>query len=133
MMQQPTPEDFFIATGITTTVRYFIKMSFKKIGVKLIFTGEGKDEQGIVESCQGEFAQTIIPGTCVVKVDKRYFRPTEVDLLIGDATKAKNILGWVPELTLQDIVTDMMQSDINLMKKEKFLKDNGYNIHNYFE
>lgn len=133
MMQQEKPEDFVIATGKATSVRDFIGMSFEQIGVKIIFSGTGIEEQGIVESVKGEFAPNITPGQCVVKVDPRYFRPTEVDLLIGDASKAKKLLDWTPQYSLKNIVEDMITSDLKLMRKENFLKENGYKVMNYFE
>ncbi|MCF8374385.1 MAG: GDP-mannose 4,6-dehydratase [Bacteroidales bacterium] len=132
MLQQDKPEDFVIATGITTTVRDLVRMSFAEAGVDLEFTGKGDEEKGIVAACRN--AQYQIPaGKIVVEVDKHYYRPTEVDLLIGDASKAKNLLGWVPKYSLQELVTDMVQSDLKLMQKEKYLKEGGYAVMNYFE
>ena len=97
------------------------------------FEGEGEKEKGFIESIEGEFVKNIKVGQCVVEVDSRYFRPTEVELLIGDATKAKEKLGWIPEFSLNDLIKDMIESDLKLMRKEKFLKDEGYNTLNYFE
>jgi len=133
MMQQDEPEDFVIATGKTTSVRDMIKMAFGEVGVELKFKGEGKDEIGIIKSLSGEFEKNLKVGTTIVKVDASYFRPTEVDLLIGDPTKANTKLGWIPEYTLETLIQEMVQSDVKLMQKDKFLKDSGYEIKNYFE
>jgi GDPmannose 4,6-dehydratase len=107
-------------------------MAFRYIGVELDFTGDGVEEKGIVKSCTNPDYQLEI-GKEVVAVDPRYFRPTEVDLLIGDPTKAKEKLGWVPEIALQELVDDMMQSDLHLMSREEYLKKGGYRINNYYE
>ena len=131
ILQADEPEDWVIATGKTTSVRDFVKMCFMHIGIELEFKGEGADEKGFVKSNNGPYELAV--GKEVVAVDKTYYRPTEVDLLIGDATKAKEKLGWVPEYDLDDLVKDMMDSDLKLMKKQQFLKDNGYNIKNYYE
>lgn len=132
ILQAEEAEDWVIATGTTTTVRDFIKMAFNHIGVTLEFKGEGVDETGIVTASENpDFPVKI--GQEVIAVDEKYFRPTEVDLLIGDATKALNKLGWKPEYKLQDLVDDMMKSDINLMKKDSYLKEGGYTTLNYFE
>ncbi|MFT4754373.1 MAG: GDPmannose 4,6-dehydratase [Salibacteraceae bacterium] len=132
ILQADQPEDWVIATGVTTTVRDFVKLAFAEVGITLEFKGEGVDEIGVVVACSNPDYQIEI-GKEVVSVDPRYFRPTEVDLLIGDATKAYTKLGWKPEFTLADLVKDMMQSDVKLMKKDQFLKDNGYETLNYFE
>ncbi|MDQ3072899.1 MAG: GDP-mannose 4,6-dehydratase, partial [Bacteroidota bacterium] len=140
ILQQPVAEDYVIATGITTTVRDFIGKSFLEAGVKLRFEGEGANEIGIVDEIDMtkfvdmELTESSIAiGKQVVAVDTAYFRPTEVDLLIGDATKARTKLGWTPEYDLDALVKDMMQSDIELMKKEKFLQRAGFRTLNYFE
>ncbi len=132
ILQADEAEDWVIATGKTTTVRDFVKMSFNHIGIELEFKGIGVDEKGYVKACRNPKFQLEI-GKEVVSVDPKYFRPTEVDLLIGDASKAKNKLGWVPKYDLPALVEDMMNSDIKLMDKEKFLKEGGYNIMNYYE
>lgn len=132
ILQADEPEDWVIATGKTTTVRDFVKMSFAHVGIELEFKGKDADEKGYVKACHNSEYQLPI-GKEVVAVDKAYHRPTEVDLLIGDATKAKVKLGWVPEYDLNALVEDMMSSDLKLMKKQQFLKDNGYDIKNYFE
>lgn len=132
ILQAEEPEDWVIATGKTTPVRDFVKMAFAEVGIELEFKGEGENEKGYVVSCKDNRFQVAI-GTEVVAVDPKYFRPTEVDLLIGDASKAKNKLGWVPEFDLQDLVQDMMQSDIKLMQKQLYLKEGGFETKNYFE
>jgi GDPmannose 4,6-dehydratase len=132
ILQADEAEDWVIATGTTTPVRDFVKMAFNCIGVTLEFKGEGIDEKGIVVASENpEYAVKI--GQEVVAVDEKYFRPTEVDLLIGDATKAYEKLGWKPEYKLEDLVHEMMKSDINLMKKDSYLKKGGYTTLNYFE
>ncbi|OUS10996.1 GDP-mannose 4,6-dehydratase [Nonlabens dokdonensis] len=132
ILQHDQPEDWVIATGTTTSVRDFVRMAFQFVGIELEFNGEGVDEKGTVKSCSNPDYQLEI-GKEVVAVDPRYFRPTEVDLLIGDPTKAKEKLGWVPEIALQDLVNDMMKSDLHLMSREEYLKSGGYRINNYFE
>ena len=116
ILQADKPEDWVIATGKTTTVRDFVRLAFKEVGVELEFKGEGIDEKAYVVSCNDEKYQLEI-GKEVLSVDPQYFRPTEVDLLIGDPTKAKEKLGWVPEHDLSSLVKEMMDSDLNLMKK----------------
>ena len=116
ILQQDTPEDFVIATGITTTVRDFIQMAFSEVGIKVEFKGEGENEKGVVVSCSNPLYQVEI-GKVVVEVDPRYFRPTEVELLIGDPTKAKEKLGWKLRYDLPALVKDMMQSDVALFSK----------------
>ncbi len=132
ILQAETPEDWVIATGKTTAVREFVRMSFAEAGIALEFQGEGVNEKAFVKSCTNPLYQIPI-GKQVLAVDPKYFRPTEVDLLIGDATKANTKLGWTPEFELADLVKDMMQSDLKLMQKEQYLKDGGYRILNYFE
>lgn len=132
ILQADEAEDWVIATGTTTAVRDFIKMAFHEVGIELEFKGTGKDEKGYIAKCNDERFQVEI-GKEVVAVDPKYFRPTEVELLIGDASKAKNKLGWVPEYDLQDLVKDMMTHDIRLMQKDQYLKDGGFRINNYFE
>ncbi|MBD0823356.1 GDP-mannose 4,6-dehydratase [Aestuariibaculum marinum] len=132
ILQADEAEDWVIATNKTTTVRDFVRMSFAEVGIELEFKGEGVNEKALVKACNNPEYQLPI-GKEVLSVDPKYFRPTEVDLLIGDATKAKEKLGWVPEYDLPALVKDMMKGDIKLMKKEQFLKDGGYQIMNYFE
>jgi GDPmannose 4,6-dehydratase len=132
MLQQEKAEDYVVATGITTEVREFVRMAFKNVGITLEFKGQGEEEKGYVVSCSNAEFQ-IKKGTCVVEVDPRYFRPTEVELLIGDPTKAQEQLNWKPKYDLNMLIDDMMQSDIKGMRKEKYLQDGGYQTMNYFE
>ena len=132
ILQAEQPEDWVIATGQTTTVRDFVKMAFAYAGIELEFKGEGVEEKGYVVSCSNPEYQVAI-GTNVVAVDPRYFRPTEVDLLLGDPTKAEKKLGWNREYKLADLVNDMMQSDLKLMTKDVYLQEGGYRINSYFE
>ena len=131
ILQADEAEDWVIATGKTTTVRDFVKMSFREIGVELRFEGQGVDEKAYVASCSDPSYQLEI-GKEVLAVDPKYFRPTEVELLIGDASKANKKLGWVPEHDLDYLVKDMMQSDLNLMKRT-ILEKGGHVTLNYFE
>lgn len=131
ILQAQKPEDWVIATGVTTEVREFVKMAFAELGIEIEFRGEGVQERGYIKACLGDFKLEI--GKEVVSVDERYFRPTEVDLLIGDASKAREKLGWVPEYDLAALVKDMVHSDLKLMQKDKYLKDGGYSIFSYFE
>ena len=144
ILQQDEPSDYVIATGITTTIRDFIRMAFEEIGVGIRFKGEGIDEVAIIESIdEGLFVKKVGDaylenfkkrvGEEVVGVDPQYFRPTEVELLIGDATKARTRLGWEPEYSLAALIEDMMKNDIKLMKKESYLKEGGYKILGYCE
>ncbi|PQJ77749.1 GDP-mannose 4,6-dehydratase [Polaribacter porphyrae] len=132
ILQAKEPEDWVIATGKTTTVRDFVRMSFDEVGIKLEFKGEGVEEKGYIKSCNNKKYQ-LEEGKQILAIDPKYFRPTEVELLIGDATKAKNKLGWECKYNLQDLVKDMMQGDLSLMEKEQYLKDGGYVTLNYFE
>ena len=144
ILQQDQPDDYVIATGVTTSIRDFVKMAFAEIGADLEFQGKGVNEVALLagvnetvfknvvgESYLDQFKQRI--GSIVVGVDPQYFRPTEVDLLIGNAEKAQKKLGWTPMYTLEDLVHNMMVSDIKLMKKESYLREGGYRILNYFE
>mgnify|MGYP003957070779 FL=1 len=132
ILQAEEPEDWVIATGQTTTVRDFVTMSFKYAGIELEFKGTGVDEKAYVVSCSNPDYQVEI-GTNVVAVDPKYFRPTEVDLLLGDPTKAETKLGWNREYQLKELVDDMMQSDLKLMTKDVYLQDGGYKTLSYFE
>ncbi len=131
MLQQEKPEDFVIATGVTTRIRDFVRLAFKEIGVEIKFEGKDATEIGVVTTCTGQHQIAI--GKEVVKVDKRYFRPTEVDLLIGDATKANQKLGWKPKYTLADTIKEMVASDIRIFEKQQFLKNSGFDVKNEFE
>ena len=132
IMQQDVPEDFVIATGVTTAVRDFVKMAFAEVGAVLEFRGEGVEEKGyVVASNNPDFPIEI--GKEVVAVDATYFRPTEVDLLIGDPTKSKTKLGWVPKYDLPMLVNDMMTSDVRLFQREKLLKESGFDVNHQEE
>jgi len=143
ILQQDTPSDYVIATGITTEVREFIRMAFDEIGLTITFTGEGIDEKGTISSInESKFTETVGAEFLdivraikepIVEVDANYFRPTEVELLIGDATKSRTVLNWIPEYDLKALVEDMMRSDVKLMKKETYLKEGGFKVLNYFE
>lgn len=144
ILQQPEPSDYVIATGVTTTVRDFVRMAFAEVGITVDFRGEGVDETAVVTGYdRARFEEWVgvdylpraedLIGSTVVKVSPRYFRPTEVELLIGDPSKAKQMLGWEPRYDLPAIVADMMCSDLRLMKREAFLKEGGYEILNNFE
>ncbi len=140
MLQQEKPEDFVIATGVTTTVREFIKMAFGELGIDVEFSGKDENERGVIIDVDQEKAQqlglnpdALKLGQTIVKIDSKYFRPTEVELLIGDATKAKEKLGWVPKYDLQALVSDMIESDLHMVKKDDYLKKGGFKTLNYFE
>jgi GDPmannose 4,6-dehydratase len=144
ILQQDKPDDYVIATGITTTIRDFIRMAFEEIGVIIEFKGEGANEAGEIATIDADIftekvGETYLEllkkriGEKVIKVDPKYFRPTEVELLIGDATKSRTLLGWEPQYTLKTLVEDMMHNDLKDTKKEAYLKEGGYRILNYFE
>jgi len=159
ILQQDEADDYVIATGITTTIRDFIKMAAAEIGLEVSFSGEGADEKGFITGVDDKiFNETVgeqylagiksrissssnlspspiqpFAPSQIVGVDPAYFRPTEVDLLIGDPTKSKTKLGWIPQYDLKGLVEDMMQSDIKLMKKDAWLREGGYRTLNYFE
>lgn len=140
ILQQDEPSDYVIATGVTTRVREFVRMAFAYVGINLTFKGEGADETGVVESIDAaRYAEkvgsecSLKAGQTVVRVDAKYFRPTEVELLIGNPAKSNNVLGWKPEYDLKGLVEDMMLSDVKLMKKEAYLSAGGYKTLNYFE
>ncbi len=139
ILQQEKPEDFVIATGITTSVRDFVRMSFLELGIEIEFSGSKEQERGVIidvdaDRCisLGLDPSVIKFGQTVVKVDPKYFRPTEVDLLVGDPTKSKTQLGWVPKYDLEALVKEMTLSDLNLMRKNEYLKNGGYDTLNYF-
>ncbi|MCH5244752.1 MAG: GDP-mannose 4,6-dehydratase [Lentimicrobiaceae bacterium] len=144
ILQQEKPDDYVIASGTTTSIREFVDMAFRQIGCTLSYKGKGMDETGVLESIDksifiqkvgesyyNDFSKRI--GDVLVAVDAKYFRPAEVDFLLGDARKAQEVLGWKPEYDLAALVREMMESDMQLMKKDGFLKENGYKILNYFE
>ena len=132
MLQQPEPEDFVIATGVTTSVRDFVKLAFAHAGVEVAFEGTGENEIGKVVKILAPECKANV-GDIVVEVDKRYFRPTEVDLLLGDATKAKEKMGWVPKCTLNQLAKEMVLADIEHFRKELLLNQSGYRTLNQYE
>lgn len=128
MLQQEKPEDFVIATGVQYSVRDFIRMTAKELGIEVAFEGEGADEKAVVTAVQGDKAPAIKVGDVIVEVDPRYFRPAEVETLLGDPTHAKEKLGWVPEITLDQMVKEMIESDLKIAKQHALLKSNGYDV-----
>ena len=140
ILQQDRPEDFVIATGVTTTVRDFVRMSFALLGIEVEFSGRDQYERGVIIDVDEELVlslglneEYLKPGTIVVQVDEKYFRPTEVELLLGDPTKANTKLGWIPKYDLAALVQDMITADLNLMKRDEHLKLSGFKTLNYFE
>jgi GDPmannose 4,6-dehydratase len=132
ILQQEKPEDYVIATGVTTPVRDFVRMAFQEVGIEVEFKGKNENEVGIVKACNNpEFKVEI--GKEVIAVDKRYYRPTEVELLIGDPTKAQTQLGWKPKYDLPALVKEMVENDVELFKKERLLQQSGYYVRNQFE
>lgn len=131
ILQQEEPGDFVLATGITTSIRDFVKIAFHNVGIELEFIGKNEEEKAVVAACNGEYE--VPAGTTVIKVDSRYYRPTEVDLLIGDATKAKEKLGWEPVYTLDKLAAEMVSADLQLFKSEMLLKQSGFSIKNQYE
>jgi len=132
ILQQDKAEDYVIATGITTTIRDFVKMTFAELGATVRFEGEGEDEKGYIDSVSNSEYKLEV-GQCVVEVDARYFRPTEVELLIGDPTKAQEKLKWKPKYDLPALVKDMIQSDLALFKRDAYLQKGGHTVLNYHE
>lgn len=146
ILQQDNPDDYVIATGVTTSIRDFVKMAGEYIGLEIGFEGEGMEEKGLIKAVDNkifrervgdEFLEGVIDrmktSDTIIAVDPQYFRPTEVDMLIGDAEKARRVLGWSPEYDLKGLVEDMMESDVILMKKDDYLLKGGHSAKNYFE
>lgn len=140
ILQQEKPEDFVIATGVTTTVRDFVRMSFAELGIEIEFSGKDENEKGVIIGLDVELVSglglnpdKLFLGSTVVRVDPKYYRPTEVDLLLGDPTKSKNQLGWEPQYDLPALVKEMVLSDLHLMKKDEYLNEGGFKTLNYFE
>lgn len=144
ILQQDKPGDYVIATGITTSIREFLRMTFGEIGITVEFRGSGAEEEGYIsavdasrfaEAVGGEYlpAMQVRIGSRVVSVDPRYFRPTEVEALIGDATKSRTVLGWTPKYDLPALVAEMVRSDVKLFKRDAWLKAGGFTINSYFE
>ena len=126
MLQQEVPDDFVIATGVQYSVREFVEWSAKALGIEITFSGEGIEEKGIVKSIEGSDAPGLKVGDVIIRVDPRYFRPSEVETLLGDPSKAKNKLGWVPEITAQEMCIEMVREDLKKAKRSTLLTDNGY-------
>ena len=126
MLQQDSPEDFVIATGFQVTVREFIKRAASKLGVEIEFEGNDIGEVGVVSRVVGDLAPNIQVGSIVVRIDPRYYRPTEVETLLGDPSKAQALLGWVPEITLDEMIDEMMRSDLNIARQHALLRQHGY-------
>ncbi len=138
MLQHQRPDDYVIATGKTTEVREFVRKAFQEVGVTIDFKGEGINETGIAAQVSRDpkyrdLIQHVKPGDVLIKVDPKYFRPTEVELLLGDPSKAQKELNWKPDYELDDLVREMVKSDLKLMKKDRYLKQGGFHIMNYFE
>jgi GDPmannose 4,6-dehydratase len=132
MLQQQQPEDFVIATGVQVSVRDFVELAARELGITVRFEGHGVNEVGIVEKVEGE-AKKCKPGDVIVKVDPRYFRPTEVETLLGDPTKAREKLGWTPETTLQELVREMVLADFTSAKRDSLVKSAGFQAFDYHE
>lgn len=128
MLQQDEPEDYVIATGITTSVRDFIKIAFQQVGIELRFEGKGTEEKAYVESCHNPEYQ-LPAGKQVIAIDPKYYRPTEVDLLIGNPQKARRKLGWKPKYTLSTMIREMVESDLTLVSRERYLADGGHEVY----
>jgi GDPmannose 4,6-dehydratase len=125
MLQQETAEDFVIATGKQISVREFVRMSAAEVGIELEFKGEGVEEYAVVAAVTGDDASALNVGDVVVRVDPKYFRPAEVETLLGDPSKAKEKLGWVPEITVEEMCAEMVQHDLNSAKQHALLKEHG--------
>lgn len=128
MLQQDQPEDFVIATGVQYSVRQFVKWSAEELGIQIEFIGEGVEEKGVVKSVNGDKAPFVKVGDIIVQVDPRYFRPTEVETLLGDPARAKNKLGWMPEITTQEMCAEMVLEDLKIAKRARLLDDHGYDV-----
>ena len=128
MLQQDQPEDFVIATGVQYSVRQFIEWSAAELGITLRFEGQGVEEIAIVETVEGDKAPALGVGDVVVRIDPRYFRPAEVETLLGDPTKAKQTLGWVPEITVQEMCAEMVSEDLKVAQRHSLLKTHGHDV-----
>ncbi|HVK54421.1 MAG TPA: GDP-mannose 4,6-dehydratase [Burkholderiales bacterium] len=133
MLQQDVADDFVIATGEQYSVRQFIDLAAKEIGLRLRWEGTGMTEVGIIDSVADRRSSFATPGKCIVRVDERYFRPTEVETLLGDASKARDKLGWEPKITFQELVSEMMREDFALAKRDQLVRENGYKVLDYHE
>ena len=128
MLQQELPEDFVIATGVQYSVRQFIQWSAAELGIELEFRGSGEKEEGLVTKISGDSAPAVKLGDVIIKVDSRYYRPAEVETLLGDPSYAKSKLGWIPEITVQDMCAEMVKSDLEEAKRINLLKKHGYDM-----
>ena len=128
MLQQDKPDDFVIATGVQFTVREFITRSAKQLGITMRFEGSAESEKGIVAAIEGDKAPALKVGDVIVQIDPRYYRPTEVETLLGDPTKAKEKLGWVPEITLDEMIVEMVANDLDQAKQHALLQKHGYSV-----
>jgi len=128
MLQQDNPDDFVIATGVQYSVRQFIEWSAKELGITIRFEGKGLEEKGTIESIEGDNAPALKVGDVIVQIDSRYFRPAEVETLLGDPTKAKKTLGWIPEITVQEMCEEMVGEDLKVAKRHALLKEHGHDI-----
>jgi GDPmannose 4,6-dehydratase len=128
MLQQDQPDDFVIATGVQYSVRQFIEFSAKELGITLRWTGEGVNEKAVVAAIEGDKAPNLSIGQTIVAIDPRYFRPAEVETLLGDPSKAKNKLGWEPQISFEEMVSEMVAYDLQQSQKHALLKNQGYNI-----
>ncbi|RPI74711.1 MAG: GDP-mannose 4,6-dehydratase [Desulfobacteraceae bacterium] len=135
MMQQKVPDDFVIATGQCHSVKEFVEAAFQEIGIRIVWSGTGADEAGVVDSFTADASKAggLKKGDTVVEVDKRYFRPTEVDMLLGDAGKAKNILGWEPQISFKEMVSEMVETDLKEASRDQLCREGGFTVHNYNE
>lgn len=128
MLQQDQPEDFVIATGVQYSVRHFVELAATQLGINLRWEGEGVEEKGIVVSVEGNDAPAVQPGDVIVEVDPRYFRPSEVETLLGDPSKAKERLGWTPQITLQEMIAEMVAADLDQAKRHRLLQEHGFEV-----
>jgi GDPmannose 4,6-dehydratase len=128
MLQQDKPEDFVIATGVQFTVREFIARSAKQLGITLKFEGSAENEKAIVAAIEGDKAPALKVGDVIIQIDPHYYRPTEVETLLGDPTKAKEKLGWVPEITLDQMIVEMVANDLDQAKQHSLLSKHGYSV-----
>ncbi|NOZ46518.1 MAG: GDP-mannose 4,6-dehydratase [Chlorobi bacterium] len=131
MLQQEKPEDFVIATGVTTDIRTFVNKAFSEVGIEIEFVGSGTEEKAVVKKCNDKYK--LEQGKVILSVDPKYYRPTEVELLIGDSAEARKKLNWKPKYKLDELIAEMVQSDLILMQKDKFLMDGGFKTLNYYE
>jgi len=129
MLQQEKPEDFVIATGKQYSVRQFVLWTAQELGIELNFEGKGLNEKAIVMSVRGDSAHEVKPGDCILRIDPRYYRPTEVDTLLGDASKARRLLGWEPEIDAQTMCKEMVAMDLKGARKQALLSQHGYVTH----